>query len=72
LARRKRLYVERKINDHHAGLVRRIFQMYADGLGLKRIAKTLHAERVSPPRRAARGWAPTAIREMLYREMYRG
>jgi site-specific DNA recombinase len=70
--RRKRLHVERKINDQQADVVGRIFQMYADGLGLKRIAKTLNAERISPPRRDARGWAPTAIREMLHREMYRG
>jgi hypothetical protein len=35
-----------------------------------RIAKTLNAERVAPPR--GHGWAPSAIREMLYRPLYRG
>ncbi len=70
--RRTRLHVERKIHSDQAGIVRRIFQMYAKGLGLKKIAKTLNAEGVTPPRQDARGWAPTAIREMLHRELYRG
>lgn len=40
-------------------------------MGLTRIAKTLNAEAVQPPRHAD-GWAPSAIREMLYRSLYKG
>jgi hypothetical protein len=40
-------------------------------MGLTRIAKTLNAEGVQPPRRAD-GWAPSAVREMLYRPLYKG
>ncbi len=67
----KRLYVIRKINSEHAAVVRRIFEMCANGMGLTRIAKTLNAEGVQPPRHA-NGWAPSAVREMLYRPLYKG
>src|SRR5262249_40311241 len=43
--RRKRLHVERRINEEQAAVVQRIFQLYADGFGLKRIAKLLNDER---------------------------
>ena len=66
----KRLHVVRTVNAEQAAVVRRVFQMYAGGLGLVRIAKTLNAEGVSAPRTS--GWAHTAIREMLYRELYAG
>jgi site-specific DNA recombinase len=36
------------------------------------VAKTLNAEHIPPPRGHTRGWAPTAIREILRRELYRG
>ena len=57
-------------------MVRRIFQMSANGMSLKNIAKALNAEKVSPPRPRATTvhatWCPTAIREMLRRELYIG
>lgn len=57
-------------------MVRRIFEMAAAGAGFKRIAAALNDEHVPAPvpRRAGRprGWAPPSIREMLYRELYRG
>lgn len=68
----KRAHVVRRINENEASIVRRIFQMCADGKGLTRIAKSLNAEAVTPPRMKHNGWAPTAIREMLYRPLYRG
>ncbi len=43
----------------------------SEGKGITRIAKTLNAEHVAPPRQA-KGWAPTAIREMLHRPLYTG
>jgi Recombinase len=50
--------------------VRRIFEMYAGGTGMFTIAKTLNTEHVAPPR--GRGWAPSAVRAMLYNELYHG
>ncbi len=70
--RRKRLHVVRRINPDQAAVVRRIFEMYATGKGLTKIAKALNAEHVPPPRRDGKGWAPSAVREMLYRPLYRG
>ncbi len=69
---RKRLYVRREINPAEAATVRRIFELCAAGKGLTRIAKALNGEGVAAPRQSTRGWAPTAIREMLYRPLYRG
>jgi site-specific DNA recombinase len=64
------------INQTEAAVVRRIFQMSAKGISLKKIATTLNEEHLPTPRPQARnGWATwchTAIREMLYRELYAG
>ncbi len=43
----------------------------AEGQGFTRIAKALNEDGVTPPRRAS-GWAPTAVREILLRPLYRG
>lgn len=68
-------HVERRINDAHAAVIRQIFELCAAGAGLKQIAKTLNAAG-SPSPRAQRGrpggWAPSSVREVLYRETYRG
>lgn len=68
--------VEQKIHPQQAEVVRRIFGMYAGGMGLARIAKSLNAEGVmapQPPRsRALQAWCPSSIREMLRNELYRG
>src|SRR5262249_20311205 len=68
--------VEQKIQPQQAEVVRRVFQMYASGIGLAQIAKTLNAEGVEapqPPRtRAMRAWCPSSIREMLRNELYHG
>ena len=55
-----------------ATVVRRLFELCAAGWGLTRMAKRLNAEHVVPPRPGGKGWAPTAIREILHREDYRG
>ena len=60
----------RRINQSEAKVVRRIFTMAADGVGLLQIAKTLNAEGTPSP--TGRGWASTGVREMLYRTLYRG
>jgi site-specific DNA recombinase len=68
--------VEQQIDPEMANVVRRIFRMYASGMGLARISKTLNAEGLpspQPPRtRPMQAWCPSAIREMLRNELYRG
>ena len=69
--------VRLEVNEAEAATVRRIFEMSANGYSLKAITKVLNAEQLSPPRaRAGAGqratWCPTAIREMLRRELYVG
>ena len=68
--------VRLEINEEHAAVVRRIFQMYADGSSPVSISKTLNAEGVpapQPPRnRPVRAWCPSSIHEMLRNERYRG
>ena len=64
------------INKREAAIVRRIFQMAADGASLKTITKTLNHEGVAPPRKRAKkedgSWCHNAIREMLRNELYIG
>ena len=65
----------REINTAEAAVVRRIFTDCAAGKGFKRIACQLNEERLPHPRpRASRlqGWAPSAVREILHRELYGG
>jgi len=68
--------VKLEINESDAAIVRRIFEMAARGTSLKKIAKTLNAERIAPPRPRGKKenhtWCPTAIHAMLRREMYSG
>src|SRR5438093_1612124 len=62
--------VTRAIDVTEAAVIRRIFELYADGVGMLTIAHRLNEEHVAPPR--GRGWAPSGIREMLHRPLYRG
>src|SRR3989454_2482427 len=62
--------VTRQANPEQAAVVRRIFELYAAGTGMLTLAHRLNDEGVKPPR--GRGWAPSAIREMLHRPLYRG
>ena len=68
----KRSHVERRINKNEAVNVRQIFRLYASGIGLTTLAKTLNCNHIPPPRGGRHGWAPSAIREILHRELYRG
>jgi site-specific DNA recombinase len=71
----KRSHVERRVNGEEAAIVRRIFQLCADGAGYPRIARTLNDAQAPAPRpqcgRPA-GWAPSSVREILKRPLYRG
>lgn len=65
----------RVIHVGEAVVVKRIFEMSLSGVSLKKIAKTLNQECVPPPilrKGRTRTWCPTAIREMLKREDYKG
>ena len=62
----------RVINPAQATVVHQIFERSAEGWGITRIAKDLNDAGVPPPRGGSQGWAPTAIREMLHNELYRG
>src|SRR5262249_6047487 len=59
-----RASVARRINVEQAAVVRRIFDLYATGVGMVTIAHRLNEEGVRPPR--GRGWAPSCIPAMLY------
>ena len=78
-----RSHVERVINPAEAAVVRRIFELYDAGEGLKRIAKTLmqRAGRARRSRSCGRdptkvqpvvGWSPSTVRTILTRELYHG
>jgi site-specific DNA recombinase len=70
LANGTRQSVNRQVNPEQAAVVRRIFELYAAGIGMLTLAHRLNEEGVKPPR--GRGWAPSGIREMLHRPLYRG
>ena len=70
--RPRRAHVIRRVNPAEAAVVRELFEGYVAGRGLTRLAKGLNARHVPPPRGGRRGWAGTAIRAILQRELYRG
>lgn len=63
-------HVERVIVEAEAEIIRRIFREVAEGRGYAKVAQGLNADRVPCPR--GKCWAMTGVREMLYREAYRG
>jgi site-specific DNA recombinase len=76
------------INEGQAQVVRRIFRLAADGLGLSRIAQQLNAECIPGPQRLSdieietlrvegkpvpmNYWSISGIREVLHRDLYQG
>lgn len=67
------------IDDEQALMVRRIFQMFVDGMALKAIADTLNKEGVPAPydklgyeKANGKGWPHTTVRNMLKNERYIG
>jgi site-specific DNA recombinase len=71
----KRSHVTREIDSTEAAIVRRIFRLCADGYGVKAIAKRLNAEGAPSPRAEqsrSQTWAPTSVRAVLHRPVYRG
>jgi site-specific DNA recombinase len=64
----------RAIVPAEAAVVRRAFELAAEGHGVKAIARMLNAEAAQAPRKAGRvsGWAPSSVRGVLRNELYRG
>ena len=58
------------IDEPQSEVVRRIFELYAKGEGLRAIAQRLNAEGILSPRR--RGWSSSALQAMLQNPIYRG
>jgi len=69
--RQARDYVELRIHEQEAAVIRRIFAEIAAGKGFITIAKGLTADGTPAPR-AHRGWAGSGVREMVFRPLYRG
>jgi site-specific DNA recombinase len=70
-----RSHVERRINAEEAAIVCRIFKLCAQGKGLRSIAHQLNDEHAPSPRAQQgrpKAWAPTSIRAILHRPLYRG
>ncbi len=65
-----------EINPDEAAIVRRLFEMYAGGLSLKRIAWQLNAEHVQSPQpqkgRLSRSWCVSSVRHILRNRRYVG
>ena len=71
----RRVHVEHVVDPEQAKVVLEIFRRYAEGWGVKRIAKELNARGVPPPRAGKRGtgsWAPSVIWEMVRNDRYHG
>ena len=68
-------HTEKRINEAQAVVVRRIFDLCASGQGFRTIARTLNEDRLPAPRAQQTrpcAWISTSIRELLYRDLYRG
>ena len=71
----RRSHVERHVNEAEAAVVRRMFALASEGRGVRAIAKTLNQEGAPCPRSQRgrpRSWAPSSVRSVLYRSIYRG
>jgi site-specific DNA recombinase len=70
-----RSHVTREIRKDEAAVVRRIFELCAGGLGVKRIASSLNVAGLPRPRAQQGrrdGWCPSSVRSVLFRDLYRG
>jgi site-specific DNA recombinase len=70
-----RRYTIAVVNEAEAVIVRRTFDEYLDGRGLRAVAHQLNLEGVRAPsagRRGSGSWAPSAIRTILLNARYRG
>ena len=63
-------HLEYRIEPEQAKVVRRVFERFADGDGVTRIARALNAENVPAPGKG--GWTKRSVRWMLTNEIYSG
>ncbi len=71
----QRVFVEYAINEEQAAVVRRIFELRAEGEGYRAIARILNREKVPSPRAGKRGtgsWGYSSVRVISLNERYRG
>ncbi len=73
----KRHHVEREVNPDEAPTVRRVFELWAGGVGLLALARRLNDEGAPAPmpsRRKGqpRAWTPSALRALLGNPLYKG
>ena len=65
-----------EVLPEQAAIVRLMFELRAGGSSCERVAKHLNAAGVQPPqmprKKGIRSWCPSAIRDMLLNERYRG
>jgi site-specific DNA recombinase len=68
--------VRLEVDENHVQTVRRIFERYAAGDSLKRIAINLNNDGIASPQpqkgRVSQSWCPSSIRHILHNERYRG
>ena len=64
-------HVELRVNPAEAPVVRRFFELSAQGYGIKRIAGILNEDGIPGPKGSGR-WSATGIRDMLRNDRYRG
>jgi site-specific DNA recombinase len=68
--------VRLEVREDEAAVVRRIFELYAGGKSLQKIAKQLNAQAVVSPQpqkgRISRSWCPSSVRTILRNARYRG
>ena len=68
--------VKLAVDPNQAATVRRIFERYAAGDSLKRIAIDFNDEGILSPQpqkgRVSRSWCPSSVRHILHNERYRG
>ncbi|MEO6027099.1 MAG: recombinase family protein, partial [Candidatus Binatia bacterium] len=60
------------IEGAEAGVVRRIFENFAGGVGINAIVKALNREHVRGRRKTAGGWSPSTVSRILKNEKYVG
>jgi site-specific DNA recombinase len=60
------------INESEAGIIRKIFDLYASGKSLGSIADRLNKELVSPRGKNGKGWYSNSIRHVLINPTYKG
>jgi site-specific DNA recombinase len=64
------------INEDEARIVRRIFEIFASGMSLEKVARALNADLIPPPRQKSpskqAAWCCSAVRAMLKRSQYVG